>query len=246
MKPQHRMSTCRRVTLAAAWSLFVASAAPALAQIAPTPPLPQNPSVSVTASATATVTNDRLQAWLRTEAENVSPAAAAAQVNAASAKAIADAKAFQGVKVATMGYSTQQISEKGKPTRWRVAQTITIDATDFSAAASLLSKLQDENGLLLSNMSLTITDKARRDAEDNVTQQAIKAWQARADQAAKGFGFAAWRVGHVMVQTSGGQPFPVMRAQPMAMAAAPPVAIEAGTTDVTVTVSGDALLDKSR
>ncbi len=246
MNAQHRWLNYSRVTLTAACTLVALASTLALAQVAPMPPAPPAPSVNVSASATATVTNDRLQAWLRTEAENVSPAAAAAQVNAASAKAIADAKAFQGVKVTTMGYSTQQISEKGKPTRWRVSQTVTIDATDFSAAATLLSKLQDENGLLLSNMSLTITDKARRDAEDNVTQQAIKAWQARAEQAAKGLGFAAWRVGHVTVQTSGGQPYPVMRAQPMAMAAAPPVAIEAGTTDVTVTVSGDALLDKTR
>ncbi len=214
----------------------------ALAQV----PQDNSPSVNVSASATATVTNDRLQAWLHTEADNVSPAAAAAQVNAASAKAIADAKAFPGVKVATIGYSTQQIAEKGKPTRWRVSQTITVDATDFTAAATLLSKLQDENGLLLTNMSFSIADKTRRDAEDSVTQQAIKAWQARADQAAKGLGFAAWRVGHVSVQTSGGQAFPMMRAQAMSMSAAPPVAIEAGTTDVTVNVSGDAVLDRAR
>jgi predicted secreted protein len=213
-----------------------------LAQVAPD----NSPSVNVSASATATVSNDRLQAWLHTEADNVSPAAAAAQVNAASAKAIADARAFPGVKVATIGYSTQQIAEKGKPTRWRVSQTITVDATDFTAAATLLSKLQDENGLLLSNMSFSIADKTRREAEDSVTQQAIKAWQARADQAAKGLGFAAWRVGHVSVQTSGGQAFPLMRAQAMSMSAAPPVAIEAGTTDVTVNVSGDAVLDRAR
>ena len=86
-----------------------------------------------------------------------------------------------------MGYSTQQISEKGKPTRWRVSQTITVDASDFTAAATLLSKLQDENGLLLSAMSFSITDKARRDAEDSVTQQAIKACKC-AEQAAKGLG----------------------------------------------------------
>ena len=75
-------------------------------------------------------------------------------MNAASAKAIADAKAFPSIKVATAGYSTQQIAERGKPTRWRVSQTISVDASDFTAAATLLSKLQDENGLLLSNMVL--------------------------------------------------------------------------------------------
>ena len=65
-------------------------------------------------SATATVSNDRLQAWLRAEAENPSPAAAASQVNAIVAKALAGARSYPAVKVATAGYSTQQISEKGK------------------------------------------------------------------------------------------------------------------------------------
>src|SRR5581483_9787422 len=55
------------------------------------------PTVTVTASATASVANDRLQAWLRTEAEHVDPAAAANQVNAAMAKALARAKGAAGV-----------------------------------------------------------------------------------------------------------------------------------------------------
>jgi predicted secreted protein len=205
---------------------------------------PQPPSVTVSASATAIVPNDRLQAWLRAEAENVSPAAAASQVNATVAKALADTKAYPGIKVATAGYSTQQIAEKGKPTRWRVAQSISLDATDFTAAATLMSKLQDENGLLLSGMGFSLSEKTRREAEDSVTLQAIKSWQARALQAATGLGFAAWRVGRVSVQASGGQVYPVMRTQAMAsVAAAPPVSLEAGTTDVTVTVSGEAVLE---
>jgi predicted secreted protein len=225
----------------AAFAAFIVMPVSAQMPLSPAPP-----SVTVTASASSTVTNDRLQAWLRTEAENVSPAAAAAQVNAASAKAIADAKAFPSIKVATAGYSTQQIAERGKPTRWRVSQTISVDASDFTAAATLLSKLQDENGLLLSNMSFSITEKTRHDAEDKVTQQAIEAWQARAQQAAQALGFAKWRVGHVNVQASSGQPYPIMRTQAMTAAAAPPVALEAGTTDVTVSVSGEAVLEGQR
>ena len=244
--------TSRTASVVASILLFASPIAPSLAQAPQVPPFPQLPppvpisSVAVTATATATVANDRLQAWLRTEAENVSPAAAAAQVNAASAKALAEAKAYPSIQVATMGYSTQQISERGKPTRWRVSQTITVDASDFTAAATLLSKLQDDNGLLLSNMSFSIADKTRRDTEDRITQQAIQAWQARAQQAAQALGFAKWRVGRVSVQTGGGPPVPVMRAQAMSAMAAPPVALEAGTTEVTVTVSGDAVLDSPR
>jgi len=232
----------QRLVAVAVVAVGVAAPLCVMAQL-PGPPLP--PSVTVNASATTMITNDRLQASLRAEVENQSPAAAASQVNATIAKALADAKAYPGVKVATAGYSTQQISEKGKPTRWRVAQSINIDASDFTAAATLMSKLQDENGLLLSGMAFSLTDKTRREAEDSVTLQAIKSWQARAQQAAQGLGFASWRVGHVNVQASGGGPvYPLMRAQPMAsVAAAPPVALEAGTTEVTVTVSGDAVLE---
>ena len=61
--------------------------------------------------------------------------------------------------------------------------------------------------------------------------------------ATKALGFDTWRVGRVNVITGE----PPMRPQPMmrvqaAGAGAPPVNAEGGNTDVTVTVSGDALL----
>jgi predicted secreted protein len=204
------------------------------------------PTVTVTGAATISVPNDRLQAWLRADADNASAATAASQVNAAIAKAMADAKAFPAVKVSSAGYSTQQISDKGKSTRWRVSQGIVLDAADFTAAATLISKLQDEDGLLLTSMAFSLTDKTRREAEDNVTQQAIRSWQARAQQAAQGFGFAGFRPSHISVQTGdAGRVYANMRAQGALAytASAPPVQLEAGTTDVTVNVSGDAILD---
>src|SRR5439155_21639126 len=169
--------------LAAMALMFLAAAARAQA---PAPNAP--PTVTVTATASTTVANDRLQASLRAEAEDVSPAAAASQANAAIAKALADAKAYPAVKVATAGYSTQQIAEKGKPTRWRVAQSISLEASDFTQAATLMSRLQDQGGLLLSNTGFTLSKRARRESEDRVTQQALKRRQARVQQAAPGPG----------------------------------------------------------
>ncbi|HKW81635.1 MAG TPA: SIMPL domain-containing protein [Casimicrobiaceae bacterium] len=201
------------------------------------------PAVTVTGTATVTVANDQLQAWLRAEAENPNAAAAASQVNAAIARALADARAFPAVKAATIGYSTQQIVEKGKPTRWQVTQTLSLESSDFTAATTLITRLQDSDGLLLSGMSFSLADKTRRDAEDGVTRQAIRMWQSRADQAARALGFASWRVGHVSVQSGdGGRPRPLMRAQ-ASTAGFAPVAVEAGTADVSVTVSGDAVLE---
>lgn len=232
----------RVLVVAAVGSIAVGGAVNLRAQAAATAP----PSaVQVSASSSVVVQNDRLQAWMRVEAENANPAAAASQVNSAIAKALATARAFPAVKVATAGYSTQQILDKPKPSRWRVVQSLSLDSSDFTAAATLISRLQDEEGLLLSGMGFSLTDKTRRDAEDSVTQQAIKSWQARAQQAAIGLGFAGWRPGHVGVQTGdAGRPYPMMRAQAMASpAGSAPVALEAGTTEVSVTVSGEAVLD---
>jgi predicted secreted protein len=230
-----------RLRLLAAIPLSLVAAGAAAQAL--TPGIPPPPTVTVTAAATTTVANDRLQASLRAEAEDVNPATAASQVNAAIAKALADAKAYPAVKVATAGYSTQQIAEKGKPTRWRVMQSISLDSGDFTQAAALMSRLQDQGGLLLSNMGFALSEQAQRAAEDSMTQQTLKGWQARAQQAAQGLGFAGWRVGHVTVQTGGGGPvYPLMRAQTMAAPGGAPVTVEAGTTEVTVTVSGDAIL----
>jgi predicted secreted protein len=233
--------------LAARSALGTAVAAANFAASAQMPPAPSQQSVvTVTASATVTVTNDRLQASLRAEADNASPAAAASQVNATVAKAIAIAKTYPSVKVATAGYSTYQTADKTKPQRWHVVQAISLEGDDFAAAATLITRLQDEGGMLLSSMGFSLGDKVRHDAEDSVTQEAIKGWQERAQRAAQGLGFRAWRPGHVTVQSNeGGRVYPVLRAQAMSASAAP-VPVEAGTTDVTVTVSGEALLGEPR
>jgi predicted secreted protein len=209
--------------------------------------MPEAPTVSVTASATATLPNDRVHAWLRAEVENANPATAAAQINATVARALARIRPVPSVKVATTGYTTYQVTEKGKPPRWRVTQGISLESGDFGTVAALIGRLQEEDGLLLSGMSFSVTDETRAKAEDTVTQQALRAWQERAQAAARGLGFPGWRPGRVTVQAGGGRPIPVMRAAAAdAFAGAPPVAVEAGTTDVTVTVTGDAVLEAAR
>ena len=211
-------------------------------------PLAIAPVVSLSASATLSVPNDRVYAWLRAEVENADPARAAADVNARMARALARAKTVTGVEAATSGYSSYQITDRNQPARWRVAQTLTLEGSDFAAMAALVAKLQADDLLVLSGMNFAVSPEARRRAEDSLTQQAIKAWQVRAQNAATGFGFQTWRTGKVAIQTGDfARPTPMVRQGVSAMAAsAPPVTIEAGNTDVTVTVSGEAVLDGVR
>jgi len=228
--------------------LGVACVACAGTAFAADPPPPVTPVVTLTASATASVANDRMYAWLRVEADNADPARAAAEVNAKMAKALARAKGTAGVDVTTSGYSSYHVAEKNQPARWRVTQSLSLDSSDFVTMAALVSKLQADDSLLLSGMNFAVSPDARRKAEDALTQQAIKAWQVRAQNAARGFGSDSWRTGKVTIQTGDYmRPQPMMRMAPSAMSGgAPPVSVEGGNTDVTVTVMGEAVLDPPR
>lgn len=209
------------------------------------PPPPAVPVVTVSASATSTVANDRMFAWLRVEVDNPDPARAAAEVNGKIGKALARVKATPGVDVKTSGYSSYQVSEKNQPSRWRVTQSITLEGADFATIAALLTKLQAEDGLVMSGMNFDVSRESRRKAEDALTDQAIKSWQARAQNAARALGYDAWRTGRINVMTTEpNRPMPMMRMQASAMAAsAPPVNVEGGNTEVSVTVSGEAVLE---
>jgi len=215
----------------------------------PTPPdrmPPRPPTVTLSASATASVPNDRMHASLRAEADNVDAAAAANVVNTRMAKALALAKSAKGVDASTSGYSSFQITDKAQVTRWRVAQTLKLEGSDFAALSSLVSQLQADGGLVVDGTQFSVSEASRRKAEETLTQQAIKSWQARAGEAARGFGFDGWRVGNVSIQAGDSfRPQPVMRAMSFEAKAAP-VAMEAGSSDVTVTVSGDAILEAPR
>ena len=202
------------------------------------------PVITITASVSSDVTNDRLHAVMRAEVDNADAAHAASDVNARMARAIARAKAVPGVDAATAGYSSYQISEPNKPMRWRVSQTMALESSDFIGLLALVSTLQGSDGLLLSGLNFSVGQAARRAAEDALTQRAIGSWQQRAQLAAKAFGARDWRPGRVTIQTNDyGRPQPMLKAQGMVAASGAPVSAEGGTSEVTVTVSGEAILD---
>jgi predicted secreted protein len=232
----------------AAFVALGAAAAAASAQTttlieAPTP----QPILTVTASATRQVANDRMHATMRAEADNADAAQAANVVNTRIAQALAHAKAVSGVDARTAGYSTYQISEPKQPMRWRVAQTLVLESGDFVALSGLVSRLQGSDGLVLSSLDFSVSRNARREAEDALTEQAIQGFQQRAKLAAQAFGSPTWRPGRVTIQTNDfGGPRPMYKSGGVAAAAAAPVNVEGGTSDVTVTVSGEAILDTLR
>jgi predicted secreted protein len=238
-------ATLEASTRAAAIGIALfAFAWPAAAQTMLVEAPPPHPVITLTASATTEVVNDRMTAVLRAEADGADATQAASAVNARMARALSQAKAVSGVDARTAGYSSYQISEPNRPILWRVSQSLALESSDFVALSALVSKLQGSDGLLLSGLSFAVSPAKRRIAEDALTTRAIRSWQQRAQAAAQAFGATAFRTGRVTVQTNDyGRPQPMFKAGGVAAASAAPVSVEGGTSDVTVTVSGEAILD---
>jgi predicted secreted protein len=243
------MKRLSMLTLAAHALALLLSSAAALAATETAVILPAAPTVAVTGAATGSVQNDRMQATVRVEAENASAAQAASDVNARMAKALARAKAVPAVEAKSAGYSTWQTWEKGKPSRWKVVQSLQLTSTDFAALSALVSRLQDDDGMLISGIAFSVAPETRRKAEDALTREAIRSWQQRAATAADALGYGSWRAGRVTVSTGDFVAAPradaMMRAQ-ASPAAGAPVAVEGGVTELTVTVTGEALLDNPK
>jgi predicted secreted protein len=230
------LALCVAIVVAISGTLAVPAHAEADQQIS-------QPVLTLAATAHATVANDRMRAVLRAEADDRDATQAARVVNQRMARALARAKGVAGVDVASAGYSTWQIGEKAD-LRWRVTQSMAVESADFAALAALLTRLQQDEGLLLSGVEFSVSTKARTAAEDALVREAIADWQARAKLAAQAFGAAGWRPGRVSVQSiDAGRPQPMLRAQGM-VAASAPVSVEAGTSDLAVTVSGEAILQR--
>jgi predicted secreted protein len=209
-------------------------------------PSPQ-PVITISASASSEIANDRMLAMLRAETDNADAARAASEVNARMARALSQAKAVSGVEARTAGYSSYQISEPNRPLRWRVSQTLALESGDFVALSALVSRLQGSDGLLLSGLNFTVSPSARHAAEDALTTQAIKSWQQRAQNAARAFGAGDFRTGRVTIQTNDfGRPQPMFKAGGVAAASVAPVSVEGGSSEVSVTVSGEAIVDTMR
>ena len=231
-----------KMTTALLLPLLFATAA--IAQpIAPAPA--DAPAIALTASANMQVDNDRMTVLLQAESEKPNAGVAAAEVNGKMAKALALAKVVSGVTAKTLNYSTDQVMEKGRMVRWRVSQLLQIETADFAAGANLATKLQDE-GLLLSSLTFSVSPEARRKAVAQLQHDALVEWQSLARQAAASMGYAGYAPGRLAVNAGDSGPRPRFAVKAMATMAAEPVAVSAGSSELVVTVSGEALLGGER
>ena len=220
---------------AIAFAFFFAGAPQSAAAESESPLTPTT--VDLSAEATRPAPNDMAIASMFFEAGDADPAALAVHVNAALASALEQARLYPAVKVRSSGANTYPVygKEGRKIESWRMRSDIQLESRDIPALSELLGKLQAK--LALSSLVMQPAPETRRSVADLAANDAIGAFQARATAVAATLG-KSYRISHLSIGY-GGPPRPI---RPMMKAAAfadaAPVAIEAGESEIAVTVSG--------
>ena len=191
--------------------------------------------VSLSAQAERDVPNDLLIAVLAVDAEGPDPAHLAGAVNKTMQHALELARGVREVRARSAGYQTWLVTDKARISRWRVRQELRLESSDIAAASALIGKLQSI--LVVSQLSLSVSDESRRQAENALIGEAIAAFEERARVVRDAMKARSYRVRELQV-AGGAQPRPML-AQMRALASEVALpAIEAGTSRILITVSG--------
>jgi predicted secreted protein len=192
--------------------------------------------VSLQAEATREIPNDRLSTSLAAEAEGREPAALSGLINRRMTDALSIAKSYPAVELKSGSYQIIPVYGRDRKIEgWRARQDLQIQSGDFAAASELIGKLQ---GLLsIKDLSLGLTVQARRGVENALVAEAIAAFQQRAAIVKDALKGTSYRVRRLDINTAGFSPPPRTVAFASRASAEVP-ALEAGSSQVTVQVSG--------
>ena len=187
------------------------------------------------------VANDLGRASAYVELTGSDPAEVARKVKAVIADGLATAKAQPGITVKSGGTQTYPIySKTGRVIEnWRMRSELLLESRDAAALSTAVGKLQGGQ-LAIGGINFSPAPETRRKAEDDVTIEAIEAFNAKAARIAATLK-KPYKIR--MMNVNGGghfpQPYAVARgAAMMAADAAPPMPVEAGESIVTVNISG--------
>lgn len=185
------------------------------------------------------VVRDQLRAVLRVEASDSDAARLQAEIDRRMAAAVARAKSVAGVSLFTSGYAVSQQQGKDQPPQWHGSAGLTL--TEREPAAPLLALLGElqQSGLLMSSLAYELTPEGTRQAEDELTAEALERLRQRAGRIAVTLGVAVRRIRDLRVgNATGAQPAPRLFATVAGGGAPAPVA-EPGEATVGVSVEAE-------
>jgi predicted secreted protein len=212
----------------------------AIAQNNSNPVVPDN-IVRLNHSESAEVAQDTLRIALHANKEGADLASVQGELKRIVDRALRTAKTEAKPKLLEVrtGYFSAypRYGSNNKTNGWSGSAELVIEGTDMGAISKLAGRLE---GMAVSQTSFGLSVEQKKFTEDQITEKAIRAFQAKATQISKWFGANSYQIADVQVGSEGGV-MPIHREMAMmskASGADTPVPVEPGKSQVTVLVSG--------
>ena len=195
--------------------------------------------VNLQAQSERDIPNDQLTVLLAVEEEGKEAAKIANKINKDMEWALNIAGKHNDIESRTLSYNTHPIYDKRTVIGWRAIQQLELKSTNITELSELVGELQDR--LQVKNMKFNPTRETRERYENELIEEAMLAFKQRVEIVKKHMDEKNVRIVNLHVNTSGGRPQPIyaesrMMAMDSMSKSAP--AVEAGTSKITVTVSG--------
>jgi predicted secreted protein len=198
------------------------------------------------ASASVEAPQDWLTMTLGTSRDGADAQTVQQQLKQVVASALATAKPFAQsgtLEVRSGNFNVYpRYGRDGKISGWQGSSDVVIEGKDFARMGELAARMQ---GLAVRQLQFSLSTQSRQQAEAQAQGRAIEAFQAKALQAARAFGFSGYSLREVSIQAQDALLVPRPRMMSMAKASASAdeaVPLEAGKSTVTVTVTGSVQL----
>lgn len=194
--------------------------------------------VDLSAEASLPAANDLAQAVVYAEAGGSDPAELARRINQEIAEALRTIRRDSAVSVKTGQQQTYPVyNANRKIDGWRMRSELQLESRDSAGLSDLLGRLQQMR-LALASVSQRPSPDTRRTVEEAATREALQAFERRAALVAGALG-RSYRIRQLSIQQAGfAPPGPMLRAARGMAAEAVAAPLEAGESQVAVSVSG--------
>jgi len=203
--------------------------------------------LSLAAQASADVPQDVVDITLFYEQEAQDPASLTSVLNQRADAALRQAKGVDNVTAHSGSFTVYPSTDRdGRISAWRGRTEVVLESKDFAAASKLAGKMSDS--MQVGSVTFSLSPEAQRAAEQKLSTQAIASFKQQAQSSAQAFGYSGYAIREVNIGHNGSSPRPVtmMAARNMSADAkmSAPMALEGGTSTVTVNVSGSVQMNR--
>ena len=203
--------------------------------------------LSLAAQASADVPQDVVDITLFYEQEAQDPASLTSVLNQRADAALRQAKGVDNVTAHSGSFTVYPSTDRdGRISAWRGRTEVVLESKDFAAASKLAGKMSDS--MQVGSVTFSLSPEAQRAAEQKLSTQAIASFKQQAQSSAQAFGYSGYAIREVNIGHNGSSPRPVMMMAARNMSAdakmSAPMALEGGTSTVTVNVSGSVQMNR--